>query len=191
MRKKDMDKVAAVKQAVYDITINEGYQNLSMSKIAKKAGVSQATIYLTYESKEDMLTSIYVEAKDILDSQTKVDLDPATDIETKLKQLFTNYVKTLLAHPEQALYMDAVNNTPELIERNVYQEMMHRNDDIQALVTAGQKAGTLAKVPFPLLVAFTFDSINSWMKVAYSHHVEPDEDQITTAVALCWKVMKA
>ena len=186
MRKKDMDKVAAVKQAVYDITINEGYQNLSMSKIAKKAGVSQATIYLTYESKEDMLTSIYVEAKDILDSQTKVDLDPATDIETKFKQLFTNYVKTLLAHPEQALYMDAVNNTPELIERNVYQEMMHRNDDIQALVTAGQKARTSAKVPFPLLVAFPFVSLHSWMKVPYSHHVEPDEDTIATPVARCW-----
>lgn len=191
MRKKDMDKVAAVKKAVYDITINEGYQNLSMSKIAKKAGVSQATIYLTYASKEEMLTSMYVEARDILDSQTKVDTSPDVDVEAELKRMFTHYVETLLSHPDQAFFMDAVNNTPELIEQNVYQKMLHNNDDILALIKLGKDSGKIADIPFPMIVSFTFNALNSWMKANYGHHVEPDDAQIATAVNLCWKVIKA
>ncbi|WP_094092917.1 TetR/AcrR family transcriptional regulator [Paenibacillus physcomitrellae] len=39
-----------------------GFAETSISKIAKKAGVSAATIYIYYENKEDMLSKIYFES---------------------------------------------------------------------------------------------------------------------------------
>lgn len=191
MRKKNPQNLISIKQAVYDITINDGYQNLSMSKIAKKAGVPQATIYLYYESKEKMLTSIYVEARDMLDNQTKVNPESGDHVETEVKRLFTSYSKTLLLHPQQALFMNIVNNTPELIETNVYKEMRNRNRDIRELIDYGQKTNQIADLPFNVIVAFTFDSLNSLLEYSYSSGVELTDSQIKQAVNLCWKVMEA
>lgn len=190
MRKKNPQNIVSIKNAVYDITINEGYQNLSMSKIAKKAGVPQATIYLNYESKEKMLTSIYVEAKDMLDSQTKVIAKPA-NVEQEIKRLFVNYCQTLRDHPKQALFMNIINNTPELIEANIYQEMLNQNNDILALIEYGQQKRQIAELPVDVIVAFTFNALNSLLEVNYTRNTTLTAEQINLASNLCWKVIKA
>ncbi len=41
--------------------LEEGFHGTSISKIARKAEVSPATVYIYYESKEDMLQNIYLE----------------------------------------------------------------------------------------------------------------------------------
>ncbi len=61
MRKKDFEKEQRVKQAVIKLILEEGFEGASISKIARAAGVSPATVYIYYDNKEQMLTSIYQE----------------------------------------------------------------------------------------------------------------------------------
>ncbi|EUJ29992.1 TetR/AcrR family transcriptional regulator [Listeria grayi] len=65
MRIKDEAKVTAISQAVFQITKQEGLNNASISKIAKLAGVSPATVYIYYQDKSDMLSKIYLTSKRI------------------------------------------------------------------------------------------------------------------------------
>lgn len=190
MRKKDMSKVKAIKDAVVDIVLEDGYQNLSMSKVAKRAGVSQATIYLSYASKDEMLTSIYAEAHAMIESNTKVNVTDGVDVESELKTMFRHYMTTLSAHPKQGLFMATVNNTPSLIDANVFQEMMGRNQDIKALVEYGQKQGLIVQADFDFIVAFTFDAINSLMILNYNRGVTMSDQQIQRAIDMCWRAIK-
>jgi len=61
MRRKDLEKERRVKEAVIKLILSEGFEGASISKIAREAGVSPATVYIYYENKEQMLESIYQE----------------------------------------------------------------------------------------------------------------------------------
>jgi len=66
MRRKDDEKRNSIKKAVVDIILEQGMHGASISKIAKLAGVSPATVYVYYENKDEMLRDIYNEyAEDI------------------------------------------------------------------------------------------------------------------------------
>lgn len=59
MREKDIKKQTAIFEATVDLLLEIGFTDISMSKIAKKAGVSASTIYTYYQNKEDMLIKVY------------------------------------------------------------------------------------------------------------------------------------
>ncbi len=61
MRQVDEDKKQRVKDAVKEVILQEGFGGASISKIAKCAGVSPATVYIYYNNKEDMMNSIFSE----------------------------------------------------------------------------------------------------------------------------------
>jgi len=61
MRKKDDEKEKSIKAAVIQLILQEGFHGTSISKIAKAAGVSPATVYIYFENKEVMLQDIYSE----------------------------------------------------------------------------------------------------------------------------------
>ena len=50
MRRKDDDKEKSIKEAVVKLILQEGFHGTSISKIAKLAGVSPATVYIYYEN---------------------------------------------------------------------------------------------------------------------------------------------
>jgi predicted transcriptional regulator len=61
MRRKDDEKEKSIKEAVIKLILQEGFHGTSISKIAKVAGVSPATVYIYFDSKEIMLQDIYRE----------------------------------------------------------------------------------------------------------------------------------
>ena len=61
MRTRDPDKVKRIKAALVKLILSEGIENASVAKIAREAGISPATIYIYYDSKEDMLAEVYRE----------------------------------------------------------------------------------------------------------------------------------
>ncbi|MGC4020126.1 MAG: TetR/AcrR family transcriptional regulator [Muricomes sp.] len=68
MRRKDDEKEKNIKEAVIKLILEEGFHGTSISKIAKRAGVSPATVYIYFENKEVMLQDIYNEyAEEVFD----------------------------------------------------------------------------------------------------------------------------
>ena len=61
MRTRDLDKQQRIKDAMISLILKEGINGASVAKIAKKAGVSPATIYVYYENKEEMLKEVFCE----------------------------------------------------------------------------------------------------------------------------------
>ena len=75
MRVKDEIKQEALFEATIKVVNQIGFASSSVSKIAKEAGVSPATIYIYHKNKEDLLISSYVEIKKKL-GQALLPLDP-------------------------------------------------------------------------------------------------------------------
>ena len=63
MRQKDELKQDAIIHATVRLVNEIGFAASSVSKIAKAANVSPATIYIYYKNKEDLLVSTYISIK--------------------------------------------------------------------------------------------------------------------------------
>lgn len=96
MRRKDDEKEKSIKEAVIKLILKEGFQGTSISKIAKEAGVSPATVYIYYENKEAMLQAIYIEySEEIFDyllNKANNVIDGKQLIEILVREYYT-YIK--------------------------------------------------------------------------------------------------
>lgn len=115
MRKKDDKKQESIKKAVIKLILEEGFHGTSISKIAKEAEVSPATVYVYYENKDIMLHEIYSEySEEILDNLlNKVSLHMVGSelIETLIKSYYS-YIKN---NKEIFLFVEQFSSCPALI----------------------------------------------------------------------------
>ena len=92
MRRKDDEKEQRIKEAVASLMLKEGWSGTSISKIARKAEVSPATVYTYFDSKEDMLQCIYMEYSehvfDYMMGQVKTGMCGSQVIETLMRSFY-------------------------------------------------------------------------------------------------------
>ena len=62
---KSIIKRKALVDATIQLVNEDGFHNAPMSKIAKMASVSPATIYLYFENKQDLINKVFIEVKEI------------------------------------------------------------------------------------------------------------------------------
>lgn len=114
MRTKDFDKQQRIKQAMVQLILREGINGASVSKIAREAGVSPATIYVYYSSKEDMLSEVFQECSHqsyrFLMGRIRPDMGGAELIDTIVRG-FYDYT---LEHEEVFSFVEQCSRCPTL-----------------------------------------------------------------------------
>lgn len=117
MRRKDDEKEKSIKEAVIKLILQEGFHGTSISKIAKAAGVSPATVYIYYENKEVMLQDIYIEYSEEIYEYLLDKLKDSSSgkefIEILVKEYFT-YIKE---NGEIFHFVDQFSSCPALINQ--------------------------------------------------------------------------
>lgn len=115
MRKKDDKKQDSIKEAVINLILKEGFHGTSISKIAKEAGVSPATVYIYYENKEVMLQEIYREYyEEILNHLLNKTSKELTGKEL-IKVLVENYYNYINENKEIFMFVDQFSSCPALV----------------------------------------------------------------------------
>jgi AcrR family transcriptional regulator len=85
--------------AARDLFVEEGYENVSMRRIAERIDYSPTTIYLYFEDKSDLLFHICEETFTKLVAKSEKILAESSDPLTKVKKIGRNYVDFGLRHP--------------------------------------------------------------------------------------------
>lgn len=117
MRKKDDEKKRHIKEAVVKLILEEGFHGTSISKIAKMAMVSPATVYIYYENKEIMLQDIYHEyAEEIFDYiLDRVEWEMTG--EQLIELIIRSYYDYIWENKEIFSFVEQFSNCPSLVGR--------------------------------------------------------------------------
>ncbi len=94
------EKKKLITKVALELFANEGYHTTSISKIAKKAGISKGLVYNYFESKEDLLATIF---DDIINRTMNI-LDPDHDevITTEeAEDFFDRFFDMLISNPQE------------------------------------------------------------------------------------------
>lgn len=114
MRKKDDEKQRCIKNAVVQLILEVGFQGASISKIAKVAGVSPATVYIYYENKDAMLRDIYQEyAEDTMQYLLQC-LSPNMGGEEIIAELIRQYYSFIIENKEIFHFIEQFSGCPSL-----------------------------------------------------------------------------
>lgn len=114
MRKKDDEKERCIKEAVIKLILQEGFHGASISKIAKMAGVSPATVYIYFENKEVMLQDIYSEYSEEIFGYLLAGLNRGMGGNQVIEMLVRSYYNYILEHREVFSFVEQFSNCPSL-----------------------------------------------------------------------------
>lgn len=189
MRTKDDGKQAALFEATVKLVNEIGFSASSVSKIAREAGVSPATIYVYYKNKEALLVSTYIDIKKDLSHAILDDFDSTLPIRDALKNVWFNLFQYISGHPEYFQYMEQFANTPfsSLVNKEEVEQYFR---PVLKVLQQGIEQKIIKNVSFDILKAFVFHPIMVLSNTRLCQDFELNEDNIDTAFSLAWDAIR-
>ncbi|MFP4078192.1 MAG: TetR/AcrR family transcriptional regulator [Candidatus Izemoplasmataceae bacterium] len=118
----DETKRSSIQETILDaakgIVEEEGFEGLSIRKVAKEVGYTPGSIYQYFDGKEALLRALILSGYQTIMASTMKPLDPGLSIREEIIERFKHYTKAALRNPE---YYKAVM----LSEDPVIQSMTH------------------------------------------------------------------
>ncbi len=144
-----------------EMIVAEGFDGLSMQKLAKAAGVSPATIYIYWKNREDLLNQLFQEVQENFTGVALEGFSPEMSLSDGLWLQWQNRLRFILEFPVQFAFYEQFRHSP-LINRGdmkfaVFKENMQqfivnavRNQELRPMPT--EVYWSMAYAPFYSLV---------------------------------------
>lgn len=97
-RRKKVEKIIETAQALF---ASEGYQAVSMRKIAANAGMGTMTLYKYFPNKNAILHHIWADFFDEIFALVKADIEKKSSAREKLKQVCMTYLNYWVTHQDR------------------------------------------------------------------------------------------
>lgn len=190
MRSKDEKKTEAITKAIIKLINTIGFADISMSKIAKETGISPATLYIYYESKDDMLRKVYMSVKKQMSRECIKGIDISDDIRNVVNQLCRNLLAYMETHTEEFLFLEQAANSP-LVTDDMIQKIEENNKEITIAFQKGIESGILKNESPTLLMSFCYYPIQQIFKETKKDKSMLPGTDFTSVFQMCWDAIKA
>lgn len=112
MRPRDADKERAIKESAIEIIVKEGFDGLSMHKLAKAAGVSPATIYIYFKDRDDLIVQLGTEQEELVFEATLEGFDPDMTFDEGMRVQWKNRARYFMDNPKQLYFLEQMKHSP-------------------------------------------------------------------------------
>lgn len=163
MRKRDESKEKIIREKAISIIVKDGFDGLSMQKLAKASGVSPATIYIYFEDRDDMIVQLCIEEWDKMSVATLKDFDPEMHFKEGLKIQWMNRIKYCLENPLSMHFLEQAKYSPHgeqafLKCDQTFQKTMHK------FVDNAIKRNELKMLPLEIYWSVAFSPLYTLVK---------------------------
>lgn len=188
MRHKDDSKREAISNAAIELITSIGFAATSMSKIAKAAGVSPATIYIYFKNKEDMLNQLYLMVKREISEAMLDGIDDNLSVAIGFERVWKNSCSYLLSHPAKFVFSEQFANSP-LVNRICVEEISGYYQTIISLLEHGQREGIFKDIPLELFTTFFYGPLLLLVKKHHNGTLVLDDELQQTTFNLTWDAL--
>jgi TetR/AcrR family transcriptional regulator, multidrug resistance operon repressor len=111
MRPRDDHKLQVIKEKAIDIMVRDGFEGLSMQKLAKAADISPATIYIHYNGREEMVNALHSEVMELFSKMVLKDFNPELTLQEGLWIQWRNRTDFALQFPLYYNFLQQFRNS--------------------------------------------------------------------------------
>jgi TetR/AcrR family fatty acid metabolism transcriptional regulator len=148
------DKKPRILEAAVRVFAKNGFYATRVSDVAKAAGVADGTIYLYFDSKDELLLSLFEDRVEKLLSYLRDELPKLTGAQAKLRRVIELQLGLLDGERDLAEVLTVIlRQSTKLLKEYAAPKFMAYLEAIAAVVSEGQAAGDFRKDVPPLLVA--------------------------------------
>jgi TetR/AcrR family transcriptional repressor of multidrug resistance operon len=162
MRIRDENKEVTIREKAMEMIVKEGFDGLSMHKLAKAAGVSPATIYIYYKNREDLLQMLFKEAQKAFADTALKNFDPNASLEDGLWLQWKNRLRYIEEYPVYFQFHEQFRNTHLINHKSV--DMSVFRESMMLFVKNAIKRGELAKMEPEIFWSVAYGSFYSLIK---------------------------
>lgn len=155
MRHRDDAKEEAIVEAAIRLINKNGFASTSISKIAKEAGVSPATIYVYFESKEDLLNNLYLMTKESMIESIGFHYDQTAGWEVNFKHFFDSTCRFMMNNRDSLAFLEQCWSNP-MISAATLEQGAKMFTPVFELFQKGVAAGAFKPLDTQVTMALVF-----------------------------------
>jgi len=182
------NKRERILRAAIDVFAQSGYFNAKVSEIARAAGVADGTIYLYFDSKEDLLISVFREhTRNYLQSLER-DLANVKGPEERMRIAIRHHLEALGSNRSLAIVWQVeLRHSLKFMALLSHQEVSDYLNLLRKTVEQGQSAGVFRRTLHPQLVAKSVfgildELVTSWVLSERDYALDDQADQVADLV---------
>lgn len=189
MRTKDEEKKAALFEATVKTVNAVGFVAASVSKIAKVAGVSPATLYVYHKNKEELLVSTYLKTERDFGRVLLKNFDASLPIRDILKNLWVTVSDYITKNQAYFRFADQFANSPyrTLVSKEM---VMQYYAPIIEVLQRGIEQKIIKNVELDVLLAFIFYPLLVLTNPGLCTQFEQTTENIEKTFTLAWDAIK-
>ena len=186
---KSIDKRNALIKATIALVNNNGFHATPMSKIAKMANVSPATIYLYFENKQDLVNKTYIEVKEEYTNYAFATYKEDMLVEAGFELIWKRIAEFKLNECEKAMFLAQCDNTP-MIDEVSRQEGIKHLQPLLDLWARGKKEGIIKSLSDYILYAYAINPLSFLLMAQSRGAFQLDKAHIEEAYVAAWNSIK-
>nr|WP_087519725.1 TetR/AcrR family transcriptional regulator [Polaribacter sp. SA4-12] len=181
------------RQALVDATIQlvneDGFHNSPMSKIAKMAGVSPATIYLYFENKQDLINKVFIEVKEIFTRYIFETYEEEMTVEGGFELIWRRISFFKLDQCKEAMFLMHCDFNP-IIDKKIRKEGITHLQPLLDLWQRGKEEGIIKPISNYLLFAYAINPISTLLIMQQQGIYTIQTSDINEAYNAAWDAIK-
>lgn len=142
--------------------VKEGFHGFSMQKLAKAANISPSTIYIYYNSKEDMLNKLFFYVDDIFNRETLKGFDPRMRFEEGLWLQWKNRYKYVLQYPLYFHFSEQFRHSPLIRHKDIKENQF--KTAMKEFVYHAVQRGDIADLPVEIFWSVAYGPFYTLLK---------------------------
>ena len=162
MRTRDEHKEIAIREQAMEMIVNEGFDGLSMQKLAKAANVSPATIYIYYKNREDLLNQLFIEVHKTFSDLALKGFNPEFSLEEGLWLQWKNRLRFIMEYPTYFQFFEQFRNSPLINHKDL--NIAEFKENMKLFVMNAIKRGEMSKMEPEIFWSLAYGSFYSLVK---------------------------
>ncbi|WP_333578031.1 TetR/AcrR family transcriptional regulator [Sphingobacterium sp.] len=158
MRTKDEAKLRALFASTLELVAHTGLSGLTMSAVAKGAGLATGTTYRYFRGKDQLLSALYRDIKKNFSQEVFEHIPHSNSLKSNLRAMWDNYLDFLILRRKESIFLQQFNHSPYINEKENLNLALEVMDPLLALFRDGIEKEILRtdeeELLFPLFAAF-------------------------------------
>lgn len=148
--------------------VKQGFHSTPTSAIAREASVANGTLFHYFNTKEELINTLYKETKRSFFTITSAGVENEKNIKRKVRLLWYNTVKWALNRPQDFLFIQQYSNSP-FISQLTQEDISEHIGFYYDLIDQGKEKGTLKDIPTDLMYQLTTYQIYGIINYLFQH----------------------
>ena len=185
-----MDKKERILRAALKLFNTCGFDNTPTARISKEAGVATGTLFNYFDTKEQLINSLYLYCKDSLIRRITQEIDKEKTFRSKLKKIYINYLGWGLDNIDEFLFFQQFSNSPYIGELT-RKEGLNKFNNLLELITEGMENEIIKNVSQDYISAVIIGIFNSSMHYFIENSsLAKDEEFLEVSFGFLWDSIK-